>query len=186
MFACHTLTGTTLQALASISNNIAVGIERKRAAEELQWKTAFLEAQVNSSLDGILVVDQQGKKILQNQRTADLLKIPQHILDDEDDETQRQWVAGMAKNPEQFIKKAAYLYSHPNEIGRDETEFKDGTILDRYSSPVVGKDGKYYGRIWTLRDITGRKRLEAQLLHPRKWKPSANWRAASRTSSTAS
>ena len=64
--------------------------ERRRAAEELQWKTALLEAQVNSSPDGILVVDQQGKKILQNQRTADLLKMPQHIADDKDDETQRR------------------------------------------------------------------------------------------------
>jgi transcriptional regulator with PAS, ATPase and Fis domain len=36
--------------------------------EELNWKTAFLEAQVNSTLDGIIVVDPQGRKILQNQR----------------------------------------------------------------------------------------------------------------------
>ena len=34
---------------------------RKRAEEELQWKTAFLVAQVNSSLDGILVVDGGGQ-----------------------------------------------------------------------------------------------------------------------------
>jgi len=143
-------------------------IGHTRAEEELQLKTAFLEAQVNSSQDGILVVNQQGKKILQNQRIADLLKIPQDILDGEDDETQRRWVAGMAKNPEQFVEKAAYLYSHPNEISRDETEFKDGTVLDRYSAPVVAKDGKYYGRVWTFRDITERKRLEAQLFQSQK------------------
>jgi len=137
--------------------------ERKQTEEKLNWKTAFLEAQVNSTIDGILVVDEQGKKILQNQRTADLLKIPQHILDDKNDEAQRRWVAGMTKNPERFVEKVAYLYSHPNEIGRDETEFKDGMILDRYSAPVVGKDGKYYGRIWTFRDITERKRTEEQL-----------------------
>jgi PAS domain S-box-containing protein len=137
--------------------------ERKQAEEKLSWKTAFLEAQVNSTIDGILVVDEQGKTILQNQRTADLLKMPQHIADDKDDETQRRWVAGRTKNPEQFVEKVAYLYSHPNESGRDETEFKDGTILDRYSAPVVGKDGKYYGRIWTFRDITERKRAEEQL-----------------------
>jgi len=130
---------------------------------ELQWKTAFLEAQVNSSIDGILVVDPAGKKILQNQRTADLLKIPQSIADDHDDENQLRWVTGLTKNPEQFIEKVIYLNSHRNEISRDEIELKDGTTLDRYSSPVVGTEGKYYGRIWTFRDITGRKRLEAQL-----------------------
>src|ERR1039458_9300912 len=32
--------------------------ERKQAEEKLSWKTAFLEAQVNSTIDGILVVDE--------------------------------------------------------------------------------------------------------------------------------
>ena len=148
--------------------------ERKQAKEKLSWETAFLEAQVNSSLDGILVVDQQGRKILQNQRTADLLKMPQHIADDKDDEKQRRWVASRAKNPEQFVEKVAYLYSHPNESGRDETEFKDGTILDRYSAPVVGKDGKYYGRIWTFRDITGRKQAEEERKKMLRWQQGIN------------
>jgi PAS domain S-box-containing protein len=130
---------------------------------ELQWKTAFLEAQVNSSIDGILVVDGQGKKILQNQRLVELLKIPQHIVDDKDYQNQLHWVTDLTKNPKQFIEKVIHLYSHPDEISRDEIELKDETVLDRYSSPVVGKDGKYYGRIWAFRDITERKRTEESL-----------------------
>ena len=132
----------------------------RRVKEELKWKTVFLEAQANSSIDGILVVDQQGGKILQNQRMADLLKIPRHIANNKDDRKQLRWVTGMTKNPGQFMEKVVYLNSHPNETSRDEIELKDGTMLDRYSSPVVGNDNKYYGRIWTFRDITGRKRAE--------------------------
>jgi two-component system cell cycle sensor histidine kinase/response regulator CckA len=134
-----------------------------RVQEELTWKTAFLEAQVNSTLDGIIVVDQQGRKILQNQRTADLFKIPRHIVDDPDDTAQIRWVTDMTRHPAQFIEKVVYLYSHPDEISRDEIELNEGTVLDRYSSPVLGKDGTYYGRIWTFRDITGIKRTEAAL-----------------------
>ena len=69
----------------------------------------------------------------------------------------------MAKNPTQFAERVAYLYSHPGEISRDEIELKDGTIFDRYSSPVVGKDGTYYGRIWAFRDITQRKKMEEEV-----------------------
>jgi PAS domain S-box-containing protein len=139
-------------------------VERKRTEEELRWKTAFFEAQTNSSIDGILVVDEHGKKILQNRRVADLLKIPQPIADDDDDEKQLRWVANMTKSPGQFIEKVVYLTSNTSEICRDELELKDGTMLDRYSSPVVGKGGKYYGRIWMFRDITERKNTE-KILH---------------------
>jgi PAS domain S-box-containing protein len=36
--------------------------ERKEVEKQLLWKTAFFEAQVNSSLDGIIVVDSEGKQ----------------------------------------------------------------------------------------------------------------------------
>ena len=81
--------------------------ERKRAEEELRWKTAFLEAQVDSALDGILVVDHQGKKILQNERMNELWKIPPHIAGNKDDAGQVQFVASQTKNPREFAGKVA-------------------------------------------------------------------------------
>jgi PAS domain S-box-containing protein len=138
-------------------------VQLNRAKEESAWKAAFLDAQVHSSIEGILVVDGRGRKILQNRRATDLLKMPQHIADDNDFETQVRWVRGTTRNPEQFIAKVAYLISHSNEISRDEIEFKDGRTLDCYSSPVIGKDGKHYGRAWTFRDITAHKQTENAL-----------------------
>jgi two-component system, cell cycle sensor histidine kinase and response regulator CckA len=168
MFARHTLTNTALQTLASISRSMALGIERKRAEEQLRWQTALLDAQVNSSLDGILIVDQNRTAILQNQRFVDLFKIPVHIASDTADENRLRWVTDMVKNPESFFKKISYLYAHPGETSHDEIELKDGTTLDRYSFPAIGRDGKNYGRIWTFRDITERKQFEARMFQSQK------------------
>ena len=55
------------------------------------------------------------------------------------------------------------MFAHPDETTHDELELKDGTVLDRYSGPVIGEDGKRYGRIWTFRDITERKKSEEAL-----------------------
>jgi len=137
--------------------------EHKKAEDELRWKTAFLEAQVNSTLDGILVVDQRGKKILQNQRMIEQLKIPREIVENQDNTAQIQFIMNRVKNPEQFAERITHLYSHPDEVSRDEVELKDGTILDRYSSPVIGKDGTHYGRIWIFHDISERKRADEKL-----------------------
>jgi len=137
--------------------------DRKLAEDELVWKTALLEAQVEATIDGILVVDEKGKKILLNQNLLEMWKVPQHIRDDKDDASLLRYVAGNVKEPGPFLERVAYLYNHPNETGRDEIIFKNGMVLDRYSSPVLGKDGKYYGRIWTFRDISEHKRAEEAL-----------------------
>ncbi len=134
---------------------------RKEVEGQLLWKTAFFEAQVSSALDGILIVNDGGKKILQNRRMVDLWNIPEEFADELDDQHQREWVAARTSDPEKFIEKVAYLYAHPDEVSRDEIELKDGKCFDRYSAPVRGQDGKSYGRIWSFRDITDRKQVEA-------------------------
>jgi len=136
---------------------------RKHAEEFMREKTAFLEAQVNASPDGILVVDSKGTKVLQNQRFLELLQVPADLANENDDEKTLRFVTGLMRNPNAFIAKVLHLYAHPDETSSDEVELKDGTMLERYSSPVRGKGGKTYGRIWTFRDITARQAAERAL-----------------------
>ncbi len=136
---------------------------RKQAEDELRSKTALLEALVNTTIDGILVIDENNRRLIINQRILDLWDVPQSILDNEDDTALLNYVAGLVKDPERFLERIMHLYGHKYETGRDEIEFKSGMFVDRYSAPVLDEDGSYYGRIWTFRDITGQKRSEDAL-----------------------
>jgi PAS domain S-box-containing protein len=142
-----------------------VAIERdstaeKKSAELLLWKTALLEAQLDSAIDGILVVDGLGKRILQNRRLNELWKFPQHVREDADDAAQVKFASNQTRNPKLFAEKVAYLYDHPDESSHDEIELLDGTILDRYSAPVRDQAEKNHGRIWYFRDITEHRKME--------------------------
>ena len=132
--------------------------ERKGVEEALIWKTAFLEAQVNSSPDGILVVDRQGRTILRNQRMREIWKHPKEFAPGREDRAQLEHDISMTMFPQLFKEKVIFLHRHPNETSRDEVKLEDGTVLDVYSCPVLGKDGSYYGRIWTFRDVTELRR----------------------------
>jgi signal transduction histidine kinase len=142
--------------------------EYRKTEEEVRWKTALLEAQVDSAMDGMVVVDGEGRKIIQNQRLVDLLKIPHEIAANEYVWEQVRQAAGLSKNPDAYMEKVNYLYAHPDDVSQDEIELVDGRTLERYSSPVRDKQGRHYGRIWTFRDITERRKLEMQLRQAQK------------------
>ncbi len=137
--------------------------ERRRTQEKLLAETAFLEAQTNSTLDGILVVSGNNRIILRNRRFSEIMQVPPDLCETNDDEAMLKHILTQVASPDEFLFKVKHLYEHRHETSCDEIKFKNGMVIDRYSSPVLDKDGKYYGRIWTFRDITDRKRDEQKL-----------------------
>ncbi|MDA3817766.1 MAG: ATP-binding protein [Prolixibacteraceae bacterium] len=136
----------------------------KKKEEELRLRLMFFEGIANSTFDGFLVVDPNGQKILQTQRTIDLWKIPQEVVDDRSGHKQVAHIMHMTADPQKFISEIQYQMEHIDEKRLDEVELIDGTIMERYSSPVFGADGIHYGRIYTFHDITNRKKHEKQLI----------------------
>jgi len=131
-------------------------IETNAAMEE---KAALLESQVRASADGLLIVDGRGHKILQNQRFLDIWDIPPDIGTDLSDTRTLETALARLKDPKAFASRVAHLYNHPEEVSRDEIELLNGRVYDRFSAPVVGAGGAYYGRIWSFHDVTDLKRV---------------------------
>ena len=137
--------------------------ERKRAEAESMYKTALLEAQSETTLDGILVVDEKGKIVLHNRQFVAIFGVPEELLKAKDDRPVLRHVHSQAADPDGFLESVNCLYEHRDRKGREEVQLADGRTLDRYSSPLIDGGGTYRGRIWYFRDISERKRTEEQL-----------------------
>jgi PAS domain S-box-containing protein len=136
--------------------------ERKRIEKDTEQNISLLRATLESTADGILVVDSLGKISDFNNQFAQMWRIPDVILAAHDDKQAIDFVLGQLKNPKDFISKVKELYGNPEKESYDTLEFKDGRCFERFSHPQK-IDGKPVGRVWSFRDITDRMLSEKSL-----------------------
>ncbi|MDP4277934.1 MAG: PocR ligand-binding domain-containing protein [Bacteroidota bacterium] len=132
--------------------------QRKKAENDLRKTNSLLTSTLESTADGILVIDKDCKVIQFNKKFTELWRIPGATLEDVNDfdhflSTCRQLV-DMEK------AQASYLAINAGkETTSDNLFFKDGRIYERYSQPQL-YEGEIVGRVWSFRDITERKQME--------------------------
>lgn len=136
--------------------------QRKNIEREREKNISLLRATLESTADGILVVDSAGKISDFNDRFASMWRIPESILRLRDDNETIMFVLDQLKYPDAFLSKVKELYGNPKSDSYDLLEFKDGRFFERFSHPQK-IEGSTVGRVWSFRDITDRKRWEKSL-----------------------
>ena len=131
---------------------------RQRTTEKLRDSETQLQATLESTADGILAVDKQGRVLKTNRRFAELWRIPPSLLESRDDQALLAFVLSQLAEPEAFLNKVRELYDSASP-DMDTVTFKDGRVFERYSNPML-LEGAIVGRVWSFRDVTERKQAE--------------------------
>jgi PAS domain S-box-containing protein len=138
------------------------GVRRPVArAAVLRRSFSLLRATIDSTADGILVVDRAGRIAVYNRRFAEMWGIPRDLAVGSEDLSAISLVRDRIKNPEAFLARVHALYAMPEAESFDVVELVDGRIFERYSQPQR-ISGRCVGRVWSFRDVTERRRAEAE------------------------
>jgi PAS domain S-box/diguanylate cyclase (GGDEF) domain len=149
----------TVEGLVVTGHDIA---DRVRAVDDLRASNSVLAATLESTADGILVVDRSGHITNYNGRFVEMWRVPPEILESREDAVALSFVLDQLVDPDASVAKVQELYADPESQSHDSVEFKDGRVVERDSFPQrIG--GEVVGRVWSFRDVTEHRRLQGEL-----------------------
>ena len=146
-------------ALQAARDTLELRVEQR--THELENSLSILNATLESTADGILVVAADGKVVSSNQKFQNMWGITAPENRQSDTQVMLN-VADRLKEPDRLMGKIRQMHSEPDAESHDLLEFKDGRVFERYSQPqrIAGRS---VGRVWSFRDVTARKTAEAAL-----------------------
>lgn len=141
--------------------------EKEEIARRLDRSLSLLKATLESTADGIVVVDRTGRISHWNMKFVEMWRIPHELLAAHDDERIRTCISDQIADLEAYRAKLEEVAAAPTADSFDVVECQDGRVFERWSQPQL-LDGRSVGRVTSFRDVTVRRRLEEDLRQAQK------------------
>jgi signal transduction histidine kinase len=144
---------------------------RKRARHQVALRplagteSSIINALLCATDHGILMTDHQGTDVLCNPRFGELFDIDPELVVHSSREEVRRMALTRVRDQAEFVSLLDRIYADPTLEHEDDVELttRPPRILRRYTAPVYDSTGRNIGRLWTFRDVTKTRRLEAEV-----------------------
>jgi class 3 adenylate cyclase/PAS domain-containing protein len=130
--------------------------QRKEFEEALQRSNSLLKAQRETSFDGVLAVDEQGRIVSYNNQFCELWQIPDSVLQSVEYGGLLSLLQHHLQLPDGLVEALENAYDSPEKYTQREIYLADRRVIDCYSGQVHSPEGKFYGMVWYFRDVTER------------------------------
>ncbi|MCI5057146.1 MAG: EAL domain-containing protein, partial [Flavobacteriales bacterium] len=150
-----------MQEVKAYTEYLEKNIEEKTMS--LRHSLSLTRSTLESSTDGIVVVNHEGNIIDFNKRFVELWKIPPSVLNTKDYNLIVEYVLDQIEDSRIYVQKLKKINKNPKEIYLGLINFKDDRVYEQYTQPHT-LEGQVIGRVWSFRDITTRALLEKKLI----------------------
>lgn len=133
--------------------------QQRQAEEQLEDRMAELRATLESTGDGILVVDTAGAVRHFNRRFMELWNVPHEINMDGGGSALFSHLASCVQDEASYQDQLTSIANDPEIQCTDVVLLRSGRMLERVTLPQTTR-GRVVGRVYSFRDLT--ERLDAQ------------------------
>lgn len=147
-----------------LSDNIAPPTDQiVKKNTELEKSLSLLRATLESTADGIMMVNGQGAVVDWNQKFVEMWRIPSYMMESGKESISFDYILEQLTDPQSLVSDVQYLYQNPEWQGElPELNFKDGRIYERFTQPQrVGN--QIVGRVYSFRDVTQKRVAQDEL-----------------------
>ena len=137
------------------------GSHREDTDSGRRLAVSLLDAALESTADGIVVISNEGLITGINEQYLKLWGMPPELVAAEDPTALVTFISRQLRDPEYFLQKVSELHTARDRQSHDVLEFKDGRTVELDSRPQKVAD-RIVGRIWNFRDVTSTQRAQDQ------------------------
>jgi PAS domain S-box-containing protein len=132
------------------------------SSHEMRGFISLLQATLDSTSEGILVVDQNGLIVNHNKRFEEMWGVPEDVIDSRDSVRTIGYALEKVADPEGFRDYVSSVNSSAGDTPRYMVKLHDGRTVEINTRPQL-LDGKPVGRVWSFRDVSELLQVEDEL-----------------------
>lgn len=127
---------------------------------ELRHALSLLQATLESTADGILVVGKSGEVETLNQKFVEMWELPEELaVLKQDQQDLMYWISTQLLNPEDFLQMVQIITAERETTNHELLPCNDGRVFEAVAQPQW-LNQEIVGRVWSFRDVTNRHQQE--------------------------
>lgn len=140
----------------------------ERRNDELARSLALMQATLESSTDAMLATDAQGRVTAFNASCLEMWALGDEVIASGEHGRYLETMSAFFADPDAFLARMDEIATSAHSETSDLLELKDARAIELHSRTQYLGDADI-GRVWSFRDVTGRRRAEAAIWQQREW-----------------